>query len=144
MAARNRTAKGKHDALGLFIELSSLLVGETVARIPAQRHFSALKSADSHQLHQVLVRFRQLKAAGGDTVRAVQDKLANDAALGPAVKSIMILWFTGQLQLGLNAAAAATGDDYFQALMWSCIGSHPPALSDGYFGHWRYPPDTGV
>ena len=144
MAARNRTAKGRHDSLGLFIELSSLLVGVAVARIPAQRHFSALKSADSRQLHQVLVRFRQLKAAGGDIVRTVQEKLANDAALGPAVKSIVILWFTGQLQLGLNAAGAAIGDDYFQALMWSCIGSHPPALSDGYFGHWRYPPDTGV
>ena len=81
---------------------------------------------------------------GGDLVRAVQEKLANDPALGPTVKSIVILWFTGQLQLGQNAAGAATGDDYFQALMWSCIGSHPPALSDGYFGHWRYPPDSGV
>ena len=107
MAARNRTAKGKHDALGLFIELSSLLVGETVARTPDQRDFRALKSADPHRLHQVLVRFRRLKAAGGDIVRAVQDKLANDAALGPAVKSIVILWFTGQLQLGLNAPGAA-------------------------------------
>ena len=35
-------------------------------------------------------------------------------------------------------------EDYFDALMWSVIGAHPPGLSDGYYGHWRYPPDVGA
>jgi hypothetical protein len=30
---------------------------------------------------------------------------------------------------------------YFGALLWPVIGAHPPGLSGGYFGHWRYLPD---
>ena len=32
-------------------------------------------------------------------------------------------------------------EDYFESLIWRAALAHPPALSGGYFGHWRYPPE---
>ena len=26
-------------------------------------------------------------------------------------------------------------------LVWDAIGAHPPTLSNGYYGHWKYPPE---
>ena len=31
--------------------------------------------------------------------------------------------------------------DHFEAVLWRVIQAHPPGLSGGYFGHWRYPPE---
>jgi hypothetical protein len=33
-------------------------------------------------------------------------------------------------------------EQYFRGMMWSVIRAHPPALSGGYFGYWRYPPEN--
>jgi hypothetical protein len=138
-----RRASKKEGALSLFVELSSVLIGQPADPATARRHFATLQGASKdHPLGPVFQRFRAVKAAGGDIVQGVKDRLVNDAALGPLVKTVMSLWFTGQ-QAGQGAPVFASQDDYFQALMWSCVGAHPPALSDGYFGHWRYPPDTG-
>ena len=35
-----------------------------------------------------------------------------------------------------------TPEEYFSGLAWKIIGAHPPGLSGGYFGHWRYRPDN--
>jgi hypothetical protein len=35
-----------------------------------------------------------------------------------------------------------TPEEYFSGLAWQIIGAHPPGLSGGYFGHWRYRPDN--
>lgn len=94
-------------------------------------------------MDDVLQRFREIKAAGGDLVAAVRTKLIPDARLTHTVKTIVLLWFTGQID-GASGASPSGEADFFEALMWSVIGAHPPAFSDGYFGHWRYPPDTGA
>ena len=94
-------------------------------------------------MNKILERFRKLKSGHGDIVQAVQEKLVDDSSLGPPVKKIIILWFTGRIMTDAGTPAPAIQDDYFEALMWSAAGSHPPALSDGYFGHWRYPPNVG-
>jgi len=31
--------------------------------------------------------------------------------------------------------------DYFESVIWRAIHAHPPALTGGYFGHWKYPPE---
>lgn len=136
---------GHAAALGLFSELSCILTGESaVAARSAQRHLKTLQFAlGADEMNQILQVFRKLKAGHGDIVQAVKDKLVDDTALGPVVKKIIILWFTGQVTTSAGTPAPATQDDFFEALMWSAAGSHPPALSDGYFGHWRYPPDVG-
>jgi hypothetical protein len=141
-AARSR---GHGPSLSLFSELSCILTGEpTVASSSAQRHLKTLQSVlGADMMNKILERFRKLKPGHGDIVQAVKEKLVDDSSLGPPVKKIIILWFTGRIMTDAGTPAPATQDDYFEALMWSAAGSHPPALSDGYFGHWRYPPNVG-
>jgi hypothetical protein len=85
-----------------------------------------------------------LKDQGGDIVEAVRKGLVNDASLALLVRKIILLWYTGSIDTGQGPPTLGSQDDYFEALMWSAVGAHPPGLSDGYFGHWRYPADLGV
>ena len=132
------------DAASLFGQLSALLTGD--AALPAaaiRRHLKTVQdAAGAGDVAHVLQRFRDLTESQGNIVEAVRNQLVNDASLGPLVKNIILLWFTGQIPPP-GAPAAASQDDYFEALMWSAVGAHPPGLSDAYFGHWRYPPDEG-
>jgi hypothetical protein len=133
------------DALITFSQLSSILVGEVVSERTAARHWHTVRNAlPAGQLDQILQRFRSLRSADGDLGQQVKQQLIDDGTLGPVVKGLLRLWFTGVFQLGQGAPAPSGQDDYFEALMWSSVGAHPPALSDGYFGHWRYPPDSGT
>jgi hypothetical protein len=131
---------------GLFCELSSVLTGEgAVAASTAERHLKTLRATvGGGQIDAVLQRFGALKNQGGDIVQAVRDGLVNDPSWGALVKKIILLWYTGLIDTGQGPPALESQDDYFEAMMWSAVGAHPPGLSDGYFGHWRYPPDVGV
>ena len=131
--------------LELFCELSCLLTGEpTIAAVAAARHFATLKQRlGQDTLGEILDQFAILRTAGGDRVAAVQEKLINSASLGPATKAIVLIWFAGTPDLSQGAPGPASEADFFESLMWAAVGAHPPAYSDGYYGHWRYPPDTG-
>jgi hypothetical protein len=133
-------ARDSDTTLRLFCQLSSVLTGEVaVASATAKRHLKTLQDAlGADQVAQVIRRFRDLEKSGGDIVQGVKDQLFGDPSLNPLVKKIVLLWFTGQVGVTL-----ASQDDYYEALMWAAVGAHPPALSDAYFGHWRYPPDVG-
>jgi hypothetical protein len=130
----------------LFCELSSVLTGEAVvAPASAERHLKALRdTVGSGQIDAILKCFGELKDQSGDIAQAVRDGLVNDPSLGPPVRKIILLWYTGLIDVGQGPPAPGSQDDYFEALMWSAVGAHPPGLSDGYYGHWRYPPDVGV
>jgi hypothetical protein len=127
-------------SLKVFCDLSAVLAGDAVSQTTAERHLQTLITAlGAGEVDQVLQRFRNIQKAGGDIIQAVKDQLFGDAALAPTVKTMVVLWFTGQVGTTL-----ASGEDYLEALMWAAIGAHPPGWSDAYFGHWRYPPDVGV
>jgi hypothetical protein len=134
------------DLANLFCGLSAVLTGEAVvAASTAERHLKTLRDTlGADQIDAILRRFGELKGQGGEITRAVRDRLVNDQALGPLVRKIILLWYTGLIDTGQGPPALGSQDDYFESLMWSAVGAHPPGLSDGYFGHWRYPPDVGV
>jgi hypothetical protein len=134
------------DLANLFCELSAVLTGEAVvAASTAERHLKTLRDTlGTDQIDAILRRFGELKDRGGEIAPAVRDGLVNDPALGPLVRNIILLWYTGLIDTGQGPPALGSQNDYFEALMWSAVGAHPPGLSDGYFGHWRYPPDVGV
>ena len=136
-------APGKGNAA--FLELSALLTGErSLSAATAARHLATLSDAlGAKAMAQLLERFRQISRSGGDLEKKVRDQLFGDAALGPVIRQVTLLWFTGLIAKGNAAPALASAQDYFEARMWSAIGSHPPAFSDGYYGHWRNPPDAG-
>lgn len=129
----------------VFCELSAVLTGEAaVSPVIAERHLKTLRASDyAEHIDAMLRRFAELILGGGDPVRLIEDHLINDATFGPSVKAVLLLWYTGSIGTGPSASPGSQ-EDYFDALMWSVIGAHPPGLSDGYYGHWRYPPDVGA
>ncbi|MDP4151645.1 MAG: hypothetical protein Q8927_05755 [Bacteroidota bacterium] len=56
-------------------------------------------------------------------------------------QAIINLWYTATLKLG-NVTWVAPPEAYFDSLLWRAIEAHPPAVSGGYFGYWRYPPEN--
>jgi hypothetical protein len=66
-----------------------------------------------------------------------------DTNLGPLAREIIVLWFTSAFfSEDGKTSTFDTPAQYFSALMWSAMHAHPPGLSGGYFGHWKYPPDN--
>ena len=127
----------------LFVTLSEILTGGQISRRTAMRHLATLRAALGSAAIQALLKKFQSLESSSDLVRGVAEEIVADPVFGPIVKAVTLLWFTGVVSAPNGVPAAATQEDYFEALMWSAVGAHPPAFSDGYFGHWRYPPDEG-
>jgi hypothetical protein len=91
--------------------------------------------------NRLLCRFAEIEAANAlhDVPQALNDLMASDAVLRSVAQQIIYLWY---LSAELDGAAWRFGspEEYSGALLWRAIGAHPPALSGGYMGHWRYPP----
>jgi len=149
-----------------FIALSAVLIGErNVDRGLAQKYLDRLLAAPvagepmSRRVHAVLDAFREVRAGDGDIEEGVRQRIVEDEALAPVARQIIYVWYTSALLVrGIAPAEAVnleTGrpdsnttlqfgspEQYFQGLIWSVIRAHPPALSGGYFGYWRYPPEN--
>ncbi len=127
-----------------FIDLSEVLTGVSpldaeLARAHLER---LLTTPASPQLRQCLETFRGIRASAEGVVEAVQARILDDPALNPVAAQIIALWYTGALPEGSGLWRYESADQYFSGLVWSIIGAHPPGLSGGYFGHWRYPPEN--
>ena len=129
-----------------FRDLSALLVGApSVDESTAERHLGSLVARFGEAaIEELLVHFTTLQSQEGDLDEAIATQIVKDAEFGPIVKSILSLWFAGVVDLAAVPTVPPTGPDYTGALMWTAVGAHAPGFSDGYYGHWRYPPDTGV
>jgi hypothetical protein len=125
----------------LFFSLSNYLTGEPVLdRELAQRHFSRLRSvSDPPVLAKLLLRWQAAQKNPAQTDRLVKKMLA-DSLLGPLAKTLILLWYTGGIKNpGDGTWIIETAADYFGALAWKVVGSHPPGLANQFFGHWKYP-----
>ena len=131
-----------------FHSLSLFLTGEKALDPEIGKQYAARVSATSAGVHlkELLDVWSQISANGPPTKEVFAAKVLGNADLAPVVQEMIQLWFIG-------AIFDTTGDrpkwiygtpqQFFSALVWPLIGSHPPALSGGYHGHWRYPPDNG-
>ena len=127
----------------LFFSLSKYLTGEPgLDRELAERHFSRLRSAiDPAALAKLLLQWQTAQKTPIQTERLVKKILA-DSVLGPLAKTLILLWYTGGIKNVVNNNTIwviESAADYFGALAWKVVGSHPPALSNQFFGHWKYP-----
>ena len=129
-----------------FLALSRILTG--VAPLDAElggRYLDRLMSSPwSGPVRQILDQFRGLTPGPGLAAQ-VQQKLVADDSLRPAVCQIVLLWYTSALRDNLSPAIAlryGSPQEYFSSLAWRIVGAHPPGLSGGYFGHWRYRPEN--
>jgi hypothetical protein len=133
-----------------FLAISRILTGvENLDADLGRQYLDRLNSSPFNPLlSQILKRFQELKGAP-DAVGQVKKQIVADDSLRPTVCQIILLWYTSTVQdnLGMQPPAApvmrfGTQEEYFSGLAWTIIGAHPPGLSGGYFGHWRYRPDN--
>ena len=149
-----------------FIALSSVLIGErNPDRVLAQAYLDRLLAAPVagdpmlKRLQALFNIFREICHGGGDIEEGVRQRIINDDAQSPLARQIIYLWYTSaflvrsvkvdaeaNLETGKPDAGTTlqfgAPEEYFRGLMWSVIRAHPPALSGGYFGYWRYPPEN--
>jgi hypothetical protein len=88
------------------------------------------------------------KLLDGDPLGDFEKRLDDHRAL---VNELIFVWYTstwrlapGDTALKPGAVDAALDDPRIptQALLWPAISAHPPMVPGGYFGHWRYPPES--
>jgi Membrane bound FAD containing D-sorbitol dehydrogenase len=133
-----------------FLALSRILTGvDDLNADLGRQYLDRLNSGPfSPLVSQTLERFCELKDKP-DVVDQVKKQIVANDSLRPTVCQIILLWYTSTVQdnLGMQPPAApvmrfGTQEEYFSGLAWTIIGAHPPGLSGGYFGHWRYRPDN--
>jgi hypothetical protein len=129
-----------------FLALSRILtgVGQLDAALANQYLDRLVSTPFGSAVRQMLERFAKFKP--DETLpERVTKEIVDDDTLRPAVCQIILLWYTSALwDNGTTPIALRYGtqDEYFSGLAWSLIGAHPPGLSGGYFGHWRYRPEN--
>ncbi len=129
-------------ALASFVRLSTVLVGEE--NLPddlAGIYLAQAKSTLKDKLGALLTRFDELLHGGKDAVTVIRDHILPDADFGATARVILVLWYTGGIQNAAGDWEVVSADRYYRALVWDAIGAHPPTLSNGYYGHWKYPPE---
>jgi hypothetical protein len=126
-----------------FLELSEILTGCQLDSELGRAHFDRLASAPLvPSISEVLKRFEKLPKR---SLAEVERKMLADARLRPTLCQIVLLWYTSALRDSeSDPLVLRYGDEqaYFGGLVWRILGAHPPGLSGGYFGHWRYRPDN--
>jgi len=131
--------------LALFLALSQKLTGvPTLGAEVARRHIETLRRvAGAAAVAAMLQRFGESVQGAGDPAAALQTLMEGDATFAALARALLGLWYTGLTREPGKEPVFSHPEDYFDALMWAAVGAHPPASSDGYFGHWRIPPDSG-
>lgn len=128
------------EKLGAFLAASRLLTGEDrLDRDLAGAYLASLSEASSETLAKLLAAAARASAAS-DPAEAMKTELAADPEAAAGAKSMIYLWFSGALRFP-DGPRFVSEQAYFGGLIWRCVGAHPPALSGGYLGHWRYLPD---
>ncbi|MRI55311.1 hypothetical protein D8770_15260 [Methylobacterium sp. DB1607] len=124
----SRLVTGVDDLDPVLAETYRRLMTSTAA---ADGEFAALRSAAA------------AAANATEPEAALKAALADNRAAAAAAQRLAYLWYAGRLppEGGVDAAFPSA-EAYFGGLLWRVVGAHPPGLSGGYTGHWRYAPDV--
>ncbi len=129
-----KASASDRDPLSIFVRLSRVHLSKV--------YFERARAELTTNLDTLLERFAALESNGQDPVAAVRDEIMPDPTLGSAAKVILLLWYIGGIKNVGGDWVMQSADQYYRALVWDAIGAHPPTLSNGYFGHWKYPPES--
>jgi len=129
-----------------FLALSRILTGvENLDAELGRQYLDRLTSTPfDPALRRILEQFGQFKADANTTDR-VKKQILSDDTLRTTICQIILLWYTSTLWDNVTTPIAlryGTQEEYFSGLAWTIMGAHPPGLSGGYFGHWRYRPEN--
>jgi hypothetical protein len=127
-----------------FFDFCRIVSNADVAAAVLGEYRARLEAAFGAELVKALAdKTEAIVAAGGDVAAAVGAKIFGDAKLQPLAQQLVLLLFAGAtFDAASNTWTFTSSQSYFSALMWEAVGAHIPALSGGYFGHWRYPAET--
>jgi hypothetical protein len=127
--------------LKTFLDLSSVLTGHKVLPIDlGTAYFERAQQSLGNKLDALLDRYSQLIGNSGHVpIDTIRTEVVSNPDLGPPAKTVLLLWYIGGIQNAAGDWEMQSADQYYRALVWETIGAHPPTLSNGYFGHWKYP-----
>ncbi len=124
-----------------FLALSAYLTGRDVEIDLGDEYVARVRAeAFGAKLDELLALFRQLESTSPELERDVREHIVESPELGLLAQQIILLWYTSAF--GVDQWKFGTATQYFRSHVWSVIGAHPPALSGGYFGYWKYPPEN--
>jgi hypothetical protein len=131
-----------------FIELSVILTGyEKLNPRIAQLYYDKLSNVFGEHFSKILETYHEaVKINVNDPELVVRTKIWSDHDMQVLSQEIIKLWYTARLTTTNFVTApvnwVAPQEAYFESLLWKTIEAHPPALSGGYFGYWRYAPEN--
>lgn len=127
-----------------FVALSVALTGDPeLPAVLATAYLKRLDRAHPGDVDKLLVAYEAGLAAGEHELQAIQDRVVDDAARWSTAREVVSIWLTSRLPgVDLAGPEVVPPEQYFQGRLWVTIQAHPPGLSGGYFGHWRYEPDS--
>jgi hypothetical protein len=130
--------------LATFLWLSTVLTGEQGLDRDLAEAYLKRAQDQGWKLDALLNRFDALASSGLDLIEALRTKIFPDPELGPVARQVLMLWYGGGIRTNTPNGEVwdfGSADQFYRALVWGAIGAHPPTLSNGYYGHWKYPPE---
>lgn len=129
-------------AVACFRDLSSALAG-VEAELDLADHYLRRVRAEPFgaAIDALLDVFNRLRATSIDLEQDMRLQIVESSEFGVLAQQIVLLWYTSAFADGDTWKFGAP-EQYFRSHIWSVIGAHPPALSGGYFGYWKYPPEN--
>jgi hypothetical protein len=126
-----------------FLELSQILTGfEILNPKIAELYYRHLHEINGDALDKLLEVFDStVKNHTGDPEALVGKFIWSDPTYKTVCQSIILAWYNSVIT-DPNKPWIAPPEIYYEALLWKAIEAHPPALSGGYFGYWRYAPEN--
>lgn len=127
-----------------FLELSRLLTGfSDLSPAAAETYYTQLLQSDPAQLPQLLGLFSEKLSQGPEAAAAaVAEWYQPGGMFQPVCQHIILIWYNSAVSWPGGQPWQAPPELYFDALLWKAVEAHPPALSGGYFGYWRYAPEN--
>jgi hypothetical protein len=132
-----------NSSVSTFLQLSVVLTGFDTLDLRLADSLLARATASGHG-QGVIELVKRFAAVASEKPperleEAVGELIDSDAALRDAAEQLIYLWY---LSAETDGAAWKFGreEDYAGALLWRAIAAHPPGLSGGYMGQWRYFP----
>ncbi len=127
-----------------FLELSQILTGfnNLNAKI-AGVYYKELHKLNGPALDLLLAAFdSKVKHQPGDPEALVMTNLWSDPTYKSVCQSIILAWYNAYIVVGGATVWVGEPELYYEALLWKAVEAHPPAISGGYFGYWRYAPEN--
>lgn len=131
--------------MATFLEMSRFVTGYSDIGGELEQVYAAIMSSRpdwASELGSLAIAVDEAKA-NADPEAALIATMEQQPEVGHAARRLAHLWYAGRLSAENGVEAAFVSEEaYFGGLIWRAARAHPPGLSGGYFGHWRYAPDV--